>query len=161
MVEGLLLPTDRVIVEFGPGTGAFTREILARKSAAAILIAVEINPDFANILRRRFPEVRLFQESVESLPAILQSQGIEAVDCIISGLPWAVFSDELQDRLLDVTCSALMPGGRFATFAYVQGLLLPAARRFATKLRQRFSQVSQSPVVWWNLPPAVVYRCRR
>ena len=55
----------------------------------------------------------------------------------------------------------LKPGGQFVTFAYLQGLLLPAGRRFRAKLKRSFSDVTKSKIVWRNLPPAFVYRCRR
>ena len=161
MLEGTLRASDQVVVEYGPGTGAFTEQILLRKAPEAVVLAIEVHAEFAAQIRQRFPTVRLVLESVEKLPAILEAQGIDAVDCIVSGLPWAVFTDELQDRILEVTCSALAPGGRFATFAYIHGLLLPAAQRFAGKLQQRFSHVARSPVVWRNLPPAFVYRCQK
>ena len=161
MVDQTLQPTDHVIVEYGPGTGAFTQEILSRKSPDATFLAIELHTDFADLFQQRYPGVTLCRDSVENLPSILQHRRLDAVDCIVSGLPWAVFADDLQDRILDVTCASLAPDGRFATFAYVQGLALPAAQRFAAKLRQRFQHVSRSPVVWRNLPPALVYRCRK
>ena len=55
----------------------------------------------------------------------------------------------------------LRPGGQFATFAYVPGQALPAAHRLRRKLREVFSEVTTSRVVWRNTPPAFVYRCRR
>jgi len=51
--------------------------------------------------------------------------------------------------------------GQFVTFAYLQGLLLPAGRRFAELLPTYFRQVSKSRTVWLNLPPAFVYQCQR
>lgn len=147
------------IVEFGPGTGAFTRAILASAAPTAAFLAIERNPTLARILQEELPGVRVHHDSVENLGAILGEAGIAKVDCILSGLPWAAFSEELQDRLLDEVCSTLAPGGRFVTFAYLQGLLLPAGRRFARKIRGRFGRVTKSPVVWRNLPPAFVYRC--
>ena len=55
----------------------------------------------------------------------------------------------------------LSPGGHFATFAYLQGLLLPAGMRFAGLLEDSFGSVQRSRTVWRNLPPAFVYRCRK
>jgi len=107
------------------------------------------------------PTVRVFEDSVENLDAILQGQGLNQVDCILSGLPWAAFDEDLQDRLLKVAWQSLAPDGRFVTFAYLQGLLLPAGQRFARKIRGCFRQVTRSRVVWKNLPPAFVYRCTR
>ena len=60
-------------------------------------------------------------------------------------------------RLLGAVQDVLHPGGRFTTFAYVQGLLLPPARRFEKLLRAQFPQVRRTRVVWRNLPPAFAY----
>ncbi len=149
------------IVEFGPGTGAFTREIVAQARPSASFLAIERNPALAQILQQELPTVRVYEDSVENLGAILQQAGIEHVDCILSGLPWAAFDEDLQDRLLEAAWKSLAPGGCFVTFAYLQGLLLPAGQRFARKIRGRFQQVTRSKVVWKNLPPAFVYRCTR
>ncbi len=67
----------------------------------------------------------------------------------------------MQDSLLNATLESLKPGGQFATFAYLQGLLLPAGKRFKKKLAQSFSKVEKSPTVWLNMPPAFVYRCTK
>lgn len=86
---------------------------------------------------------------------------MESVDCIVSGLPWAAFSASMQTKFLDETMRVLKPGGKFVTFAYVHGLWLTRGRRFAGLLPKYFSSVSNSPIVWLNVPPAFVYRCRR
>jgi phospholipid N-methyltransferase len=52
-------------------------------------------------------------------------------------------------------------GGKFATFAYLQGLIMPAGIRFRKQLETQFSKVEISKVVWKNLPPAIVYRCQK
>jgi phospholipid N-methyltransferase len=89
----------------------------------------------------------------------MASVGMPAADCIVSGLPWAVFSSELQLRLLAAIRDALRSGGTFATFAYLHAAWLPAARRFREHLTSHFETVEESRVVWRNLPPAFVYRC--
>lgn len=155
------LDTAEYVVEIGPGSGAFTQTILDRLKAGARLIAVENNPSMAATLRQRFPDLPVFECSAVGLSGILGEATMPHADCIVSGLPWAAFDDALQDALLSAIISSLRPGGRFATFAYLQGLLLPAGRRFSRKLVASFSEVKRSPTVWRNLPPAFVYRCRR
>jgi len=151
----------RRIVEYGPGTGSFTRRILEAKPPGAAFCAIEHNAHLAAGFRRRFPKVTLFEDTVENVEDLVGSLGHSAVDCIVSGLPWAAFSEGLQDRLLDATLAVLQPGGTFVTFAYLQGLLMRSGKRFRRKLHDRFAAVRRSPVVWWNLPPAIVYRCVR
>lgn len=92
---------------------------------------------------------------------ICESAGIDSVDCIVSGLPWATFSKSLQVECLDEMMRILKPGGRFATFSYLHSGALAGSRRFARLLLEYFKTVSKSSAVWMNVPPAFVYRCRR
>jgi phospholipid N-methyltransferase len=161
MVAGMDLARARVIIEYGPGTGVFTREILRRRAPDAVFFAVERNAVLAAELRQRFPGIRVFEESAASIRDLAGRAGVEAADCILCGLPWASFGNDLQETILAATRSVLRHGGRFATFAYLQGLLLPSGQRFRQKLARTFSRVRRSPIVWRNLPPAFVYRCVR
>ena len=161
MVDDLGLETAEAVLEYGPGTGAFTPHILRELRSGARFAAIELNPEFAQVFKSRFPQVALFEDSVANARTICDSAEIESVDCIVCGLPWAAFSESLQVKFLDEMMRVLKPGGRFVTFAYVHGLPLPAARRFAALLPNYFSGVTRSPVVWKNVPPAFVYRCRR
>ena len=153
--------TPSLVVEFGPGTGSFTAALRLRLGPESQLIAIEQSETFADILQKKFPDLDLVRGSVESLPEILEQRGSGPADCIISGLPWAVFEPELQRRILTNAAASLRDGGTFATFAYVHGLVLPRARRFRQLLESTFREVRLSEVVWRNLPPAFVYHCRK
>jgi phospholipid N-methyltransferase len=150
-----------VVVEFGPGTGAFTPHILGRLKPGAVFFALELDRVFYRALRRRFPGVPVYCDTVANVRAYLNMHGAASADCIVSGLPWAAFDSVHQDRLLQSTLAALSDGGQFVTFAYLPWLVLSAAAAFRANLLQRFSAVSTSRVVWWNLPPAIVYQCTK
>jgi len=149
------------VVEYGSGTGVFTEAIASRLHQGTRFFAVERDPQLAEISRRRCPEVDVYEDCVSKVPAICRDLGIDRVDAVICGLPWAAFPPELQDQLLEAMFEVLPPGGKFATFAYWQGLLLPAGQRFRKFLKANFSSVEYSPTAWRNLPPAFVYRCVR
>ena len=161
MVDGLDLEASDAVLEYGPGTGSFTGHVANRLRPSAKLVAIELNPLLADAFRKRYPRVTLVQDSVANVEEICRRAGIQSVDRIVSGLPWASFSDAMQTEFLDAMMRVLKPGGHFVTFAYVHGLLLPPGKRFAALLPKYFSNISMSGVVWLNLPPAVVYRCRR
>lgn len=162
IVEDLDLKHANAILEYGPGTGAVTDFILRELSPGAKFAAIEVNSEFAAHFRERHPDVRLFEDSVENVRRICDEWGINTVDCIVSGLPWGGFPDALQVKLMNQMMLVLKPGGRFVTFAYVHAAgLQPRGRRFAALLPRYFTSVKKSPVVWRNLPPAFVYRCRR
>jgi len=118
---------------------------------------MEVNPDFVAATQARCPEALIYHDSATHARTYLEKLGHSHCDCIISGLPWAAFSEQLQDELLDTVHDVLRHGGRFLTFAYLQGLLLPSGLRFRRKLQARFSQVTTTRIVWANLPPALVY----
>lgn len=147
------------VVEYGPGTGAFTPYILERLKPGATFFALEVDRALYEAFRRRFPEVPVYRDSVAQVATYLDAHGIASADCIISGLPWASFSAAYQAELMRSTVDVLTSGGRFATFAYVHALAMSSAQAFRRLLNEQFSDVGMSPVVWWNLPPAFVYQC--
>jgi phospholipid N-methyltransferase len=164
MVEAVDLDRASVVVEYGPGTGAFTEHILPRLRPGTAFFPIELNPTMAAHFRRRFPALALQERSVQDLPHILAEHGLPAggaVDAIVSGLPWAAFPESLQRALLDVTRAALKPGGVMATFTYNTSMLTRAGRRFARVAAEYFTRIERGPTVLRNMPPAFVYRCVR
>jgi phospholipid N-methyltransferase len=160
MVDWIEWQQAKVVLEFGPGTGVFTEEILRSLRPDTKFLAIERAPEFAEILRHRFPTTTIVEDSVENIQSICRNRGIEQVDAILCGLPWAAFSDVLQTSCLEAMRRILRPGGQFATFAYWQGVILPAGIKFRRRLGAYFEWIERSPTVWRNIPPAFVYRCR-
>ena len=161
MLDGLDLENAGAVLEYGPGNGTITNHIRRKISPQTKLAAIEINPRMAGLFKERHPDVLLFQDTVENVRLICDYAGMELVDCIVSGLPWATFSEVMQVRFLEEMMRVLRPGGAFVTFAYIHALALPMSKRFASRLHRYFGSVSRSHVVWRNVPPALVYRCRR
>ncbi len=149
------------VVEFGPGTGAITECVLKCLRPGANFFAMEINSEFVEIMRRRFPQVKVHHDSASNTRRYLGQLEISYCDSIVSGLPWTVFNEALQDELLDAVEDALGPGGSFSTYMYINSIVLPAGVRFRAKLRARFGKLNASPMVWRNVPPAVVYSVRK
>lgn len=161
MMEDVDLRSAKAVVEFGPGTGAFTDHILPRVPEGCRYFAIELNRTMARIWSSRHPGVKLHRDSVANVDTLCKQEGIEAVDVIFSGLPWASFDDDLQERVLDATLRVLRPGGQLITFGYRVGTFLPKGRRFYKRLPSYFSSVQRSEYVWRNLPPAFVVRCTK
>lgn len=152
---------EPVVVELGPGTGAVSAVIARRLPPGGRHLAVELDPDMVAYLTRTRPELEVVQGDAARLRALLAERGIDRVDAVICGLPWALFDDATQAELLGGISDAVGPSGAFTTFAYLHGMTLAAARRFRASLRDTFDEVVVSATVWRNLPPAFVYVCRR
>ena len=156
MVRPFDLAHAGLVVEIGPGTGAFTGTILAGLGDPARYLGLELNPEFVQKLRTKFPQARFQNDSAENIAEHVSKAG-QAADYIVCGLPWAILPDDLQERILRGIVQALRLGGGFSTFAYVHALRLGPARRFRSRLEKHFQSLVVSPVVWKNLPPAVAY----
>jgi phospholipid N-methyltransferase len=86
----------RTIVEFGPGTGSFTREILRQKQDSAFFVGIEANSRLVEILKQELPQATILADSAENTRKILTGYHQTEADCIVSGLPWASFPPELR-----------------------------------------------------------------
>ena len=67
----------------------------------------------------------------------------------------------MQDRLLEAVFKSLLPGGQFIAFAYLHAAWFPTTRRFRGLLTRRFECMESTAIIWRNLPPAYVLRCRK
>jgi len=159
LVTWLEIDNAAAVAELGPGTGAVTRELLRQKGKTTRFFAVELDPEICKVFRETMPGVKLYNANACELENICREENIEALDAVVCGLPWASFPEELQRSILSALVKSLAPRGKFTTFAYLQGLVLPAGKRFRKLLNEYFSNVETSKVVWRNLPPAITYRC--
>jgi phosphatidylethanolamine/phosphatidyl-N-methylethanolamine N-methyltransferase len=160
MVRGCDLRNARTVVEFGPGTGAFTRLILRRIGKQTAFFAMELDGEQARRLQERFPGLPVYHDSAEKIQRYLARHGRKKADYIISGLPWGNMPIKVRDRILDAVLASLAPEGTFTTFAYIHACWLPSALHFRKRLKEHFAEVKTSRIIWRNTPPAFVYRCK-
>src|SRR4029077_1268373 len=136
LIKQLLEPINfgraRVIVEYGPGVGVITEEILRRMRADGVLIAIEMNPDFVRYLRRAFTYKRLqgIEGSAESVDEILRRFGYQRADYIISGIPFSTIPAPLRERILEKTRDMLEPGGASLVYQFSTRVLSDLRRIF-------------------------------
>ena len=161
MVEGMELRRAKLVIELGPGTGAFTKVILERLGRQTEFVALELDKVSAKRLRQQFPGVAFHHDSAENLHHYVAHSRSKRADIVISGLPWTILPRPVHDRIFRGIIDSLAPDGYFTTFAYVHSGCLPSACRFRSLLKEHFQQVERSRVVWRNIPPAFVYRCSR
>ena len=82
----------RVIVEYGPGVGTISGEILKRMRSDATLVVFEINDEFVDMLSRRFgdPRLRVVHRSAAEVVPVLRELGLGQADYVISGIPFSI-----------------------------------------------------------------------
>jgi phospholipid N-methyltransferase len=136
LIKQLLEPINwaraRVIVEYGPGVGGITMEVLRRMRADGALIAIEMNPEFVSYLSNSIPDARLkvVEGSAEKVDEILHRFGYTRADYIISGIPFSTIPAPVRERILRRTCEALAPGGAFLVYQFSTRVLHDLKRVF-------------------------------
>ncbi len=157
LINHLLKPVDwskaRVIVEYGPGVGGITAEVLRRMRPDASLIAIETNPDFVSFLRAAISDSRLrvVEASAESVADILRRNGHEKANYIISGIPFSTIPAPVRENILRATSSVLEPDGSFLVYQFSTRVLKDLQRIFHYVGRQ-FEPL--------NVLPAHLFFCR-
>ena len=111
MIRGLTLAGNQTIVEFGPGTGPFTAEILRILPSPACYVGFEIEPRFVALLRARFPDLRVIEESAERAPSCLAEVAQGPVKAIVCSLPFASLPPRVQDGVIHAFDVLIGPGG--------------------------------------------------
>jgi len=132
------------IVEFGPGTGPVTREILKRLPDDGRLVCFEVNADFCRCLEQ-IGDARL---QIINDDAGNCEQYVDHLDCVVSGLPLTWFDRQAREKILAISSRA----GTYIQLQYTPVL--------SERIRQYFSDV-RLKFVPQNLPPAFIYVCKR
>jgi phospholipid N-methyltransferase len=156
MIDAISLQPGDVVVEYGPGTGSFTRVLQERMPAGVEYLGIEFDPEFHRNLVRRFPGMRFHHGSAEETHHILASHGLGAARLVISGLPFANMPPTLQERILEATREALHHDGTFRTFSYLFASINPRTKHFRRKVKEHFHEHHHTKTVVRNFPPARV-----
>ena len=152
------LPRDRPVnvVELGPGTGAFTGAIVDSLVPGARFLAIDIEPDFVQKIRQRWPSVECVCASAEQLEALVRNRRLGPVDHIISGLPFASLPMAMTRQILEGIERTLRPGGTFTTFQYVHGYWMPHGRLFRQQMSEIMGTLPRRRLVLRNFPPTYI-----
>jgi phospholipid N-methyltransferase len=141
----------KVVVEYGPGEGAFTRRLLKRLAPDSHLIVIETNPRFVRELRR-IPDSRLtvLHDSAENILDIIKDMGFTHVDCVLSGIPFTFLKRNQRIHIVQKTREALRPEGMFLVYQN---------SFYAVKYLEKEFTTIQKDFEPRNLPPLFIMRC--
>src|SRR3569833_1749175 len=156
LINGVLEPIDwrraSVIVEYGPGVGTITGEILKRMRPDAKLIIIEMNRELVRFLREAFNDARLvvIDGSAANVRGILTETGHANAEYIISGIPLGSMPIQVREHIVRETKEALAPGGAFIVYQFTSRVLPELQRVFEVVKRGR---------EWLNVLPAHLFFC--
>ncbi len=143
----------RVIVEYGPGVGNVSQQLLSKLNVTGRLVLVEMNEEFVFLLRQRLrdPRVRVVHGSAANVRQILHELGIPEADYIISGIPYSTIPAGLRRRILRESREMTSAQGEVIVYQFM--------RTIERELHVCFGEVEEEFEAR-NFPPARVWYCK-
>lgn len=135
-----LPPQLHVVVEYGPGDGVVTKEILKHMPPHGRFAGIEMNPLLSrNLEAIGDPRFTLIRGDVKDASGQLAALNFAPADLIISSIPFTLFTPEERERTIRATHDALDQNGVFIVYQYSL-LMLPYLKKIF-------------PHVEWTLEP--------
>src|SRR4051794_5030143 len=105
------------VMEYGPGEGVATRALLKRLPPNGRLLAIESNNEFVNGLKEiDDPRFQVVHGNVRDIASIMREHRFQALDAIISSIPFSFLTPEERDEIVIKTRDALSAQGSFVVF---------------------------------------------
>lgn len=143
------------ILELGPGTGVFTRALLARGIHEEDLVLVETAPEFARMLETRFPLARVLCMDATELASRPLFDG-PAAGGVVSGIPLLNLQLPQIAAIVSGAFAYLRPQAAFYQFTY--GPRCPVTQAVLQQLGLQATCLGRALL---NVPPASVYKISR
>lgn len=145
----------RCIIEYGAGTGRFTKEIIERKRKETLFLSFELNTGLYEDLKKhedRQSNVWIINDSAEFVKHYLKKLGGDRIDYVVSGLPFTVLPKDTAYRIIHHTFDMLENQGEFRTFQY--------SLYYLKIMKGLFPSVNMGFQLL-NIPPAFIYYCKK
>ena len=142
----------RVIVEYGPGVGTITQEILKRMRPDAVLVAIELNERFVTFLHEEIidPRLHAVHASASDVRQVLSRLGLPCADYIISGIPYSTMPHSVRREVMQESRQVLQADGALLVYQFTN-TVLPYLKTSFSSVRQNFQ--------FLNILPARIFYC--
>lgn len=141
------------VIELGPGTGVVTEALVERGLPQERILAIEFNPDFVTLLRKRFPRATILNGDAYAVGDLARTVTNEKCAAAVSSLPLFTEPPEKRVRMVTACFDLMAPGSPFVQFSYA--LVSPVPKHIPGMV------VSISDWILLNVPPARVWTYRR
>lgn len=149
LCEHIDFETTKIIVEYGGGTGVFTKHFLKKMRPDAKLFVFETNDNFYKKLNAIDDErLTVFHQTVEDILDLLPKDILGSVDHVVSGIPFSFFDWDMKIDILTKTKAVLRPQGSFLAYQTSGHLKEPLTESFGNYTTE---------FCWKNIPPYFIY----
>ncbi len=148
---GKFVRKKKTVIEFGPGPGNVTKEIVKNLDKNSKLTCFEINKKFHNELKQKIKDkrVKIINDSAANVLKYCKNG-----DCIISTLPLLSLPKKDVDKIIENSYKTLGKDGIFVQIQYFYPFSLKQLKKYYSDVRIK--------VVVLNFPfPTFVFVCRK
>lgn len=141
---------DFLLVEYGPGNGAFTTFLLEKMTPGSRLVLIEANEDFIRQLNDKIddPRVVIHNTLAGQVEDALNPEDVGNVDYVLSGIPFSFLDKERKREVLLATKKILKEGGKFLAYQTSGHLKKPVMEVFGNY---------DIEMEMLNIPPYLIY----
>ncbi|MFO7848104.1 MAG: methyltransferase [Balneolaceae bacterium] len=141
---------DFLLVEYGPGNGAFTSFLLEKMTPGSRLVLVEANEDFVSQLNDKIddPRVEIHNVLAGDVESALNTEDVGNVDYVLSGIPFSFLDKDRKREVLQATKKILKQGGKFLAYQTSGHLKKPVMEVFGNY---------DIEMEMLNIPPYLIY----
>lgn len=123
------------VIEYGPGDGVMTLEILRHLPPNGKLLAVEINPEFLKMLRKvPDPRLQVIDAKIQDISQNINTYGFDKVDLVLASIPFSFLPKTEREKIVEATEKVLAERGMFIIFHQSYSIM-------AKPLKKTFGQV--------------------
>ena len=119
------------VIEYGPGDGVVTIELLKQLSPDGKLLAVEIDPEFLKILGSiHDPRLRVVNGTIQDVSRNMEAHSSHKVDLVVSSIPFSSLSSREREEVVRLTQRILIPGGMFIIFHQYSSIMVRPLKKY-------------------------------
>jgi len=139
----------KILVEYGPGTGVITHQILNKMQEDATLFVFETNKEFINHLSEINDErlIVINADAEKALSILNDKYKVDIVDYIVSTIPFTFINKNKRRRIIYKSHKLLEGNGKFITYQY--------SWLIYRIIKTKFVKHNIKPILL-NIPPAFV-----
>lgn len=127
------------VIEYGPGDGAATLELLKKLGPDGKLLAIEANYDFVQELSCiKDPRFVLVHGDACNISSIMREHNFQNPEAVIASIPFSLLAPEQRDKIIEETQKALIPSGKFIVFHQYRPLMKESLRKHFPSVTTKF-----------------------
>lgn len=143
VIKSVLKNLDNIsldtVVEYGPGDGVLTHELLKHLSPKGKMLVVELDENFFKTLKKiKDPRLTVIKGKMEEISQNLSKYGFDNADLVVSSIPFSLIKKGDRVNVVKNTERSLRVGGKFIIFHQYSLIMSGILKKYFKNVRNQF-----------------------